>query len=197
MQTYLGACTELAEADVNEITVGKPKVIMLEGYVWDIPEGPALATAAIRIAKENGDTVAISLSDSFCVERHQEEFMGAIKNGVDIVLADEDEMFALLGVTTFEEVVDGIVDFDNLFAITRSAKGSVVIHNGEKHTQPATAVEKVVDSTGAGDAYCAGFLFGWTQDKPLAECARLGTVCATSVIQQVGGRIEKDVRDQL
>lgn len=193
MQTYLGACTELAESDVNEETVGTPKVILLEGYIWDLPEGPALTAKAIRIAKENGLTVAISLSDSFCVERHQAAFMGVVKDGVDIVFADEDEMTALFQVNDFDDVLVKIASFDNLFVMTRSAQGSVIVHNDQTLTQPATHVEKVVDSTGAGDAYSAGFLYGWTHDKSLSECAKLGTYCATSVIQQVGARIEKDL----
>jgi len=193
MQTYLGACTELAESDVNEETVGTPKVILLEGYIWDLPEGPALTAKAIRIAKENGLTVAISLSDSFCVERHQAAFMGVVKDGVDIVFADEDEMAALFQVNDFDDVLVKIASFDNLFVMTRSAQGSVIVHNDQTLTQPATHVEKVVDSTGAGDAYSAGFLYGWTHDKSLSECAKLGTYCATSVIQQVGARIEKDL----
>ena len=195
MQTYLGACTELAVSDVTEATVGAPKIALLEGYVWDIPEGPALAKEAIKIVNASGGAVAISLSDSFCVERHQAEFRDAIENGVGIVLADEDEMTALFGVSEFDDVLAAIKDYDNLFAMTRSAKGSVIVHGDQHVEQAATTVEKVVDSTGAGDAYCAGFLYGLTRGESLQECARLGTVCATSVIQQVGGRLEKGVLD--
>lgn len=197
MQTYLGACTELAVSDVTVASVGNPQVILLEGYVWDIPEGPDLADEAIRIAKENGSEVALSLSDSFCVERHQAAFMNAVRNGVDIVLADEDEMTALFQVDEFDDVLSALDGFDNLFAMTRSAAGSVIVRQGEKVVQPASAVEKVVDSTGAGDAYSAGFLYGWTHGKTLPECAQLGTLCATSVIQQVGGRIEKGLLSEL
>lgn len=193
MQTYLGACTELAKSDINESSVGKPKVILLEGYIWDLPEGPALTAEAIRIAKESDLTVAISLSDSYCVQRHRTEFMAVVKDGVDIVFADEDEMTALFQVEAFDDALAAIENFDNLFVMTRSAEGSVIVHKDQKLTQPATRVDNVVDSTGAGDAYCAGFLYGWTHDKPLSECARLGTFCATSVIQQVGGRIAKDL----
>lgn len=191
MQTYLGACTELAVADVNARTVAAPSVILLEGYLWDIPEGPQLCNEAMRIAKENGTAVALSLSDSYCVERHLDDYRKAVASGVDIVFADEDEMTALFGVETFDDVMGKIADFDNLFVMTRSELGSVVVKNDQTVVQAATPVEKVVDSTGAGDAYTAGFLYGWTNDKPLDECARLATFCATSVIQQVGARIEK------
>ncbi len=195
MQTYLGACTELGVADVTESTVRKPRVILLEGYVWDIAEGPALAAAAIEIAKANGSSVALSLSDSFCVERHRDAFHDAVRNGVDIVVADEDEVNALLETETFEDTIRKIADYDNLFAMTRSEKGSVIMHKGETVIQPATPVETIVDTTGAGDAYTAGFLFGLTSDKSLQECAKLGTFCATKVIQQVGGRIESGLLD--
>jgi len=190
MQTYLGACTELGVADVTEATVGNPGVILLEGYVWDIAEGPELAAAAIKIAKANGSSVALSLSDSFCVERHRDAFHAAVRNGVDIVVADEDEVNVLLGTDSFEETSNKLADYDNLFAITRAEKGSVIRHKGETVVQPATPVETIVDTTGAGDAYTAGFLFGLTADQSLQECAKLGTYCATRVIQQVGGRIE-------
>ncbi len=190
MQTYLGACTELGVADITLETVGQPAVILLEGYVWDIAEGPALAAAAIKIAKENGSKVALSLSDSFCVERHRDAFEETVRGGVDIVVADEDEVAALLQTHSHEETMDALAGYDNLFAMTRSEKGSVVVHGQDTVIQPATPVESIVDTTGAGDAYTAGFLYGWTDGKSLQECAELGTFCATRVIQQIGGRIE-------
>jgi sugar/nucleoside kinase (ribokinase family) len=195
MQTYLGACTELSVSDVNAQTVGRPAVILLEGYVWDIAEGPALASAAMHLAKENGGKVALSLSDSFCVERHRDAFHEAVLGGVDIVVADEDEVAALLGTSSHEETMDAIASYDNLFAMTRSEKGSVIVHGDETIIQQATPVETVVDTTGAGDAYTAGFLFGWTAGWTLKKSAELGTFCATRVIQQVGARIEAGLMD--
>jgi sugar/nucleoside kinase (ribokinase family) len=193
MQTYLGACTELSESDISDQSVGAPSVLLLEGYVWDIPEGPALTRKAIEIAKRGGSRVALSLSDSFCVERHQAAFLEAVQDGVDIVFADEDEILALYDKTSFDDVVPTLAALAGLYVVTRSAKGSVVVSGGEIITQEAIAVDKVVDTTGAGDAYTAAFLYGLTTDQPLAECARLGTWCATNVIQQVGARIEKNV----
>ena len=195
MQTYLGACTELSVADVTGEAVGNPGVILIEGYIWDIAEGPALAAEAIRIAKSTGSDVALSLSDSLCVERHRDAFHDAVREGVDIVLADEDEINELLQTANFEETTRRLADYDNLFVMTRSENGSVIIHGYQTIVQPATAVETIVDTTGAGDAYTAGFLFGYTQKKSLGECARLGTFCATQVIQQVGGRIERGLLD--
>ncbi len=195
MQTYLGTCLELALADVTEATVGCPKLILLEGYVWDIAEGPALAKKAAEIARQNGTAVALSLSDSFCVERHRESFDDFVRNDADIVVADEDEVNALLGTTTMDATLAALTDYENLFAITRSAEGSVIVHGDEHVEQTATTVDKVVDSTGAGDAYSAGFLFGWANDRTLSECAQYGTYCATRVIQQLGGRVEKGLLD--
>lgn len=195
MQTYLGACLELALADITEATVGSPKALLLEGYVWDIAEGPALARKAVDIAKSNGTAVALSLSDSFCVERHRDSFLEFVRDGVDIVVADEDEVNALVGTTRFEDTLAALGDYSNLFAMTRSAQGSVIVHGDERVEQPATLVTDVVDTTGAGDAYCAGFLFGWANDLPLRRCAEYGTYCATRVIQQLGARIEPGLLD--
>ena len=196
MQTYLGACTELSLSDITDATVGNPKALLLEGYVWDIAEGPALARKAVEIARRNGTAVALSLSDSFCVERHRESFEDFLRDGIDIVVADEDEINALVETDDFDDTLQYIRDFDSLFAITRSAKGSVILNRGRRIVQPATRVESVVDTTGAGDAYCAGFLYGWSNDLPLERCAEYGTYCATKVIQQVGARIEPGLLDE-
>ncbi len=193
MQTYLGACTELGTADVTGDTVDHPEIVLLEGYVWDIPEGPALAAEAMRIATERSARIALSLSDSFCVARHRDEFLAAVRQSVDIVFADEDEAIALLQVDDFDEVARAAPDFGKLFVITRSEKGSVIIHRDLKFAQAAIPVRKVIDTTGAGDAYTAGFLYGLTNGEPLAECARLGTRCATGVIQKVGARIDREM----
>jgi sugar/nucleoside kinase (ribokinase family) len=193
MQTYLGACTELGVSDVTEETVGTPKVILLEGYVWDIPEGPALAAEAIRIAKQNGSAVALSLSDSNCVERHRDAFAKVVRHDVKIVFADDDEVMALYEVDEFEDVLSAIDGSDKLFVMTRSEKGSVIVEGDTKIVQEARPIEQLIDTTGAGDAYAAAFLFGWANGKSLDECARLGTHVATSVIQQLGARIETNV----
>jgi sugar/nucleoside kinase (ribokinase family) len=192
MQTYLGACTQLSVSDIRESTVESPQVLLLEGYVWDIPEGPALIAEAIRIAGTKGSRIALSLSDSFCVQRHRQEFLDAVRGSVDIIFADDDEIMALLGTENFDDVMLAVPAYDKLFVMTRSEKGSVIVQGGLTILQPALPVAKVVDTTGAGDAYTAGFLYGLTTDRSLAECARLGTWCATSIIQKIGARIEKD-----
>ncbi len=195
MQTYLGACTELSVADITPQTMGTPRAVLIEGYVWDLPEGPDLTTRAIEIARRNGTAVALSLSDSFCVERHRDSFEHAIRNGVDIVVADEDEVAALVGTDTYEDTLEALDAYDNLFAMTRSAEGSVIVHGDDRIVQPATPVDEVVDTTGAGDAYTAGFLYGWVNDMPLSECAKIGTFCGTTVVQQLGARIEPGLLD--
>jgi sugar/nucleoside kinase (ribokinase family) len=195
MQTYLGACTELGLADITEETIGAPKAMLLEGYVWDIAEGPALARKAIDIARRNGTTVVLSLSDSFCVERHRDSFESFVRDGVDIVVADEDEVSALVQKYAFEDTLDALRDYDNLFVVTRSAKGSIIVRGDDRIEQLAAGVDDIVDTTGAGDAYCAGFLYGWANDLPLARCAEYGTYCATQVIQQLGARIEPGLLD--
>ena len=197
MQTYLGACLELGLADITEATMGTPRAILLEGYVWDIAEGPALARKAVEIARRNGTTVALSLSDAFCVERHRESFEEFVRDGVDIVVADEDEVAALVEARDFDETLRALDGYHNLFAITRSAKGSVIVHGDQRIVQPAAGLgpDDIVDTTGAGDAYSAGFLYGWASDLSLRECAQYGTWCATKVIQQLGARIEPGLLD--
>ena len=195
MQTYLGACLELALADITEASVGNPKALLLEGYVWDIAEGPALASKAAEIARSNGTAVAMSLSDSFCVERHQESYRTFVANDADIIVADEDEIYALLGTKDIDEAVSQLAALGKLFAVTRSDKGSVIVQGDIIVEQAATPVSKVIDSTGAGDAYSAGFLYGWANDHSFSECAQYGTYCATMVIQQLGARIEKGLLD--
>jgi sugar/nucleoside kinase (ribokinase family) len=195
MQTYLGACTELSASDITPETIGTPKAVLIEGYVWDLPEGPELTAKAIDIARNNGTAVALSLSDSFCVERHRDSFEHAVRNGVDIVVADEDEVNALVGTSDFDDTLEALDGYDNLFAITRSEKGSVIVHGDQRIVQAANPVDAIVDTTGAGDAYTAGFLYGWVNDKSLAECARIGTFCGATVIQQLGARIEPGLLD--
>jgi len=196
MQTYLGACTELAVADITDVTVGSPAVILIEGYIFDLAEGPAAAERAMELGRVAGSRVALSLSDSFCVERHRSAFHDFVRNGVDIVVADEDEINALLLTGNFEDTLKALDGYDNLFAITRSEKGSVIRHGERTVVQAATPVKRIVDTTGAGDAYTAGFLYGVTHGRSLEQSAALGTHCATRVIQQVGARIERGLLDE-
>lgn len=192
MHTYLGACLELNESDVSEDAVGVPQVVLFEGYLLDAPHGPALIDKAIEIAKDNGSEVALSLSDSFCVERHLETFRRLVNESVDIVIADDSEAFALFATDSLDEAIKSASDLGNLFAITRAAQGSIVVRGSERVDQKADPVEKVIDSTGAGDAYAAGFLHAYASDKPLRSCARLGSWCGAQAVQQMGARFESE-----
>ena len=191
MQTYLGACTELGPQDVTERTVGAPRVVLLEGYVWDIPQGPATLTKAMDLAERAGAVVALSLSDAECVGRHHAAFREALDLYAGMVFANEREIMRLLDVSTFDAAVAKAERHDAIFVLTRSEKGSVIVSDEVTIVQEAFPIEKLVDATGAGDAYTAGFLYAWTSDRSLAECAVLGSRCAASVIQQVGARLEK------
>ena len=195
MSTYLGACTELGVADINSETFGKPRAVLIEGYVWDIAEGPALARKAMELAAASRTKVALSLSDSFCVERHKESYEEAVRSGVDIVIADEDEINVLMGTADFDDTLEAIRDYDNLFVMTRSAKGSVIVKGDYRYVHEATAVEEVVDTTGAGDLYAAGFLHGFTRGRSLFDCGVVGAAAAAEIIAHYGARPEHALKD--
>ena len=188
MQTYLGACVEIAPTDITEQSCGDADIVLLEGYVWDTPEGPESMAEAVRIAKANRNRVALSLSDSFCVERHHAAFSALSNAGADIVIGNEAEMKALFEVATFDEAQAEAAANGRLFVMTRSELGSVIVQGNDVAEQAADAIDQVTDSTGAGDAYVAGCLYAISQGQSLAEAARLGTSCATLAIQQVGAR---------
>jgi sugar/nucleoside kinase (ribokinase family) len=192
MQTYLGACAELGPDDVTAETFGAPEVVLLEGYIYDLPRGPAAASKAIQRARETGAIAALSLSDAECVGRHQPAFVSAVGREVKMVFANETEIVRLFGVDSFDAAVRRASAIEALFVLTRSEKGSVIVDGQQQVVQQAYPVAKVVDATGAGDAYTAAFLYGWTHERTLAECADLGSRAATAVIQQVGARLEKN-----
>jgi sugar/nucleoside kinase (ribokinase family) len=190
MHTYLGACLELDTSDITEDTLGVPQVVLIEGYLLDAPHGPALIDKAIEIAREHGSEVALSLSDAFCVERHLHTFLRLVNDSVDIVIADDSEAFMLFGTDNLEEAIAAAAELGNLFAITRSADGSVIVRGKERIDIDANPVDRVVDTTGAGDAYAAGFLYAYAQDKPLRACAQLGSWCGAQAVQKLGARFE-------
>ena len=192
MQTYLGACVEIAVTDIREDTIDGAGIVLLEGYVWDTPEGPEAMREAIRIASSNGGRIALSLSDSFCVERHLETFRDVIERHADIVIGNTAECLALFGCDDFEDATRQARATGRLFVMTRSELGSVIIDGEQRIDQPADAVDHVEDATGAGDAYVAGFLYGLCQGWAHADSARLATRCATLALSQVGARPDPD-----
>ena len=194
MNTYLGACTRLGPSDIDVAQVAAAQVTYVEGYLWDPPEAKKAVLKAFDAAHAAGRKVSITLSDSFCVDRYRDEFRTLIRDKVDIFFANESEIKSLYQVDSFEAALAAARAENKICALTRSEKGSVVIKGSETHEVPAAPVSKVVDTTGAGDLYAAGFLFGFTHGKPLAECARLGGVAAAEVISHVGARPEKALK---
>lgn len=190
MMTYLGACTELDKSDVDPALIADAKVTYLEGYLWDPPKAKEAIGNAAEISHANGRKVALSLSDPFCVERHRDTFLELIAERVDILFANEDEIVSLFQSESFDEAATRVSAFVETAVLTRSAKGCVVVTGGEKLEVPAEPVAHVLDTTGAGDLFAAGFLYGYTQGRSMTDCARLGGVCAAEVISHMGARPE-------
>ena len=195
MNTYLGACTRLGPSDIDVAQVAAAQVTYVEGYLWDPPEAKKAVLKAFDAAHAAGRKVSITLSDSFCVDRYREEFRTLIRDKVDILFANESEIKALYQVDSFEAALAAARAENKICALTRSEKGSVVIKGSETHAVPSAPVAKVVDTTGAGDLYASGFLYGFTRNKPLAECARLGGIAAAEIISHVGPRPETPLKD--
>lgn len=195
MQTFLGATTQLGPEDLNMDYVTSSKVLYLEGYLWDQPRAKkAMRDAAIK-AQEAGVKVSLTLSDAFCVARFRDEFLDLAEHHVDILFANESEILSLYQTDAFDEAVRQVRAHCEIAALTRSEKGSVVVNGDEVHTIPAEKGVTVVDTTGAGDAYAAGFLYAYTQGADLATCGRLGGIMAAEVISHLGPRVQGNVKD--
>jgi sugar/nucleoside kinase (ribokinase family) len=193
MNTFLGASTELGPDDVDAALIGDAKITYLEGYLWDPPEAKAAFRKALAIAHERGRKVALTLSDPFCVERHRDEFRELVEHHVDVLFANEDEILSLYQVEEFDEALQLVRGHCEVAALTRSAKGSVIASNSEVHIVDSAPVDHVVDTTGAGDLYAAGFLYGLTHGFGLARCGHLGALMAAEVIAHFGARPESEV----
>jgi sugar/nucleoside kinase (ribokinase family) len=193
MNTYLGACVTFGEADVDEDLVAAAAVTYLEGYLFDPPAAQAAFRRAASAAHRSGREVALSLSDAFCVDRHRAAFRDLVAGHVDILFANETEITSLYEKNTFEEAAEAAREDVALAALTRSEAGSVIIRGSETVTIAAEPA-KVVDTTGAGDAYAAGFLTGWTSGKTLSVCGRMGSLAAAEVIGHYGARPGTDLR---
>ena len=190
MNTYLGACVNFTSKDVDRKAVESAQVTYMEGYLWDRPEAKEAFKLAARIARGAGRQTSITLSDSFCVERHRESFLDLIRNDIDIVFANEAETKSLYQTQNFDGAMKAIAKDCPVAVLTRSEKGCIVLRGEEVHAIPAHPVSKVVDVTGAGDLFAAGFLRGFTSGRTLPEAARLGSVAAAEVISHVGARPE-------
>lgn len=190
MNTYLGASVELRPSDVDEATIADSQVVYLEGYLWDPPQAKDAMRKAAEAARVAGRKVALSLSDAFCVDRHRASFNELIDEYVDLLFCNEAELLSLTQVEHFEQAADAIAGRAEVVAITRGALGSLVLSVGKRYVVPAAPVQKVVDTTGAGDLYAAGFLFGYTRGRAPDECARIGSIAAAEVISHFGARPE-------
>ena len=193
MNTYLGASQLLGIDDVDEAAVARAGIVYLEGYLFDPPAAKEAFYKAARLAHENGGKVALTLSDPFCVERHREEFRVLVKDEVDILFANEAEIMALYETKSFEEAREAVRPNAPIAALTRSKRGAVVVAGEETHVVPAEPVSYVIDTTGAGDLYAAGFLYGLGRDLALADCARFGNLAAGEIISYIGARQEVDL----
>jgi len=190
MNTFLGACTGLGPDDVDEAIVSAAKITYLEGYLFDPPHAKEAFYKAAAMAHTAGRKVALSLSDGFCVERHRADFQHLVESEIDILFANEEEIKALYETDTFDDALHIVKGKCEIAALTRSEHGSVVVSGDEIHVVSAEKVDRVLDTTGAGDAYAAGFLYGVSQAKDLQSCGRLGAIAAAEVISHFGARPE-------
>jgi len=189
MNTFLGAAQDLNPDDIDEKAVADAAIVYLEGYLWDPPKAKEAFVKAANIAHKSGRRVALTLSDSFCVDRYRGEFIELIKKGtVDIVFANEHELHSLYETADFDSAARALQQDAKLAVVTRSAKGCVVVSGGGLEAVPAAPVTQVVDVTGAGDLFAAGFLVGLARGKDHGTAARLGALAAAEVIQHVGAR---------
>ena len=193
LNTHLGAATTLAPADIDGPMVASASVLYIEGYLFDAPQGPEAVREAIRIAHEAGASVALSLADPLCVERHRREFLDLLVDELDLVLCNEEEALGLFNTPSLDDAIEAFDETGLLVAVTLGAKGSVVISPGEISRVDAVSPEQVVDTTGAGDLFAAGFLYALTHGRSPELAAQLGGLCASEVISHMGPRPQVDL----
>jgi len=195
MNTFLGISPQLGSGEVDAALIRSARIVYLEGYLFDRPEAKAAFRQAAEIAAAAGRQVALSLSDAFCVDRHRAEFLELVRNSVDILFANESEVISLYQTTSFDEAARRAQADTKLAALTRSEKGSVILGSGKAIEIPAAPVARVVDTTGAGDLYAAGFLFGVARELNLETAGRLGSLAAAEIISHIGARPEAKLAD--
>ncbi|MEM9359071.1 MAG: adenosine kinase [Pseudomonadota bacterium] len=195
MSTYLGISPELNSSEVDKDVIAKSRILYLEGYLFDAPQAMEAFRLAAQIAKSSDCEVSLTLSDGFCVDRHRSEFLTFIKDDIDILFANESEILSLYETQSLETALDNVSRDAKLAAVTRSEKGSVIVSGTERHEAKAEAISEVADTTGAGDLYAAGFLFGRARNMTLAQSAHLGHVAAAEIISHIGARPETSLRD--
>ena len=193
MATYLGACVELGPEDIDADLIGAARITYLEGYLFDPPRAQAAFRAAAAIAHRAGRRVALSLSDPFCVGRHRAAFRELVAGEIDILFANQHEICSLYETDDFDAAAASVRRHVAVAALTRSEKGSLVLADGETHKVGAAPVARIVDTTGAGDLYASGFLYGLTRGLPLPTCGAIGSLCAAEIISHVGARPEGEL----
>jgi sugar/nucleoside kinase (ribokinase family) len=197
MNTYLGVSSLLAPADIDTATVAVGEVLYMEGYLYDRPEAKEAFRLAARIAHENDRQVSLTLSDSFCVDRHRTDFRALVADEVDVLFGNETEIMSLYEVETMEEAVSAVRSDCALAVVTLGAEGCLVVTPDDVLRAPAQPVDHVLDTTGAGDLFAAGFLYGYTRRRSMADCARFGAIAAAEVISHVGPRPLVELRTLL
>lgn len=196
MNTYLGASQFLPPAALDEAAIADAEILYLEGYLWDPEEPRAAMRRAIAAARDNGRKVAFTLSDAFVIDRHGDDFRAMIDAGeIDILFANHVELASLTGHDDFHAGIDALKDKVPMLVVTRSEAGAVAATGGALFEVPAEPVERVIDTTGAGDLFAAGFLYGLVSGRPVAECLRIGAICAAEVISHFGARPEANLQD--
>jgi adenosine kinase len=189
MNTYLGASSYLAPVDVDEALVKSAKVVYLEGYMWDRPAAKEAFQKAGEIARAANRRVALTLSDSFCVDRFRGEFLDLMRSGtVDTIFANTDEILSLYQTPHFNEALDSLRSEGVLGIVTRSENGCIIVDDAETWKVPAFPIAKLIDTTGAGDMFAAGFLAGLARGRDMTACGRLGVMAAAEIIQHLGAR---------
>jgi sugar/nucleoside kinase (ribokinase family) len=194
MNTYLGICVELAPADIDPATIRAAQITYLEGYLFDPPQAQAAFRKAAAIAHAAGRRVALSLSDPFCVERHRAAFRDLVARDIDILFANEAEICSLYETDDFTAAAAAVRSEVAIAVLTRSAAGSLVVAAAAEYPVPAAPVARVADTTGAGDLYASGFLYGLTRGRPLPICGAIGSLCAAEIISHVGARPEAELK---
>lgn len=188
MNTYLGVSSLLCPPDLDEATIADGRVLYMEGYLYDRDDAKEAFRTAAAIAHEAGRKVSLTLSDSFCVDRHRDDFLALVSDEVDILFGNDDELCSLYRTESFDHAITEVRQHCQLAVITVGADGSYVITHDDVVQVPAEPVTRVIDTTGAGDLYAAGFLYGYTQGRDHAGCGRLGSIAAAEVISHVGPR---------
>lgn len=186
--THLGACMALGAEDLDPDTIRNSKYLLLEGYLFDQPAAKAAFLRAADIAHSAGSKVALSLSAEWCVQNHRNDFLALVRGHVDVVLGNETEICALYETEDFEQAIRQVQEHCDIAALTRAEKGCVIVSHGKRHVVPAATINPVVDTTGAGDLFAAGFLSGLVRGIELADCGRLGSLCAAEIIGHPGAR---------